>query len=136
MVQRMRLFCHSPPFIVIDTKSCYADTGSNRCIFYHFTSHKKDLSLFKTYVKNRPYVLAIYSLSCCSKSIVLLITSSKRTVMPSSIYVKGNDGNKYLPSLYLLYYFTNMVPRPSSVNSSIRMACGISPLMINTFLSS
>ena len=98
-----------------------------------FTSHKRDPFPFSKHTLNRPYVLAIYSLSCCSKSIVLLITSSKRTVVPSSIYMKGNDGNRYLPSSYLLYYFTNIVPRPSSVNSSIRMACGISPLMINTF---
>ena len=98
-----------------------------------FTSHKREPLPFSKHTLKRPYVLAIYSLSCCSKSIVLLITSSKRTAMPSSIYMKGNAGNKQLPSLYLLYYFTNIVPRPSSVNSSIRIACGISPLMINTF---
>ena len=97
------------------------------------TSHKREPLPFSKHTLNRPYVLAIYSLSCCSKSIVLLITSSKRTALPTSFYMKSNDGNKRLPSPYLLYYFTNIVPRPSSVNSSIRMACGISPLMINTF---
>ena len=43
------------------------------------TSHNKEPLPFSKQTLNRPYVLAIYSLSCCSKSCVLLIISSKRT---------------------------------------------------------